>query len=187
MGRPKQLLPIGETPLICRILGEALSSQLDRIVVVLGHRAKEIARVIAYHYPKGGYEVVVNDRYPEGMASSIRAGINFIKDEHEYAMVLLADMVHIDFQLIDHLLRNYLPSGKALGAVTINGRRSHPVIFRRDLYPELLALKGDTGARALFTTHKEQVYLIPAGPGYEEMDVDTPEDYSRLIQPKRLQ
>ena len=187
MGRPKQLLPVGNTPLICRILGEALSSRLERIVVVLGHRAKEVARVIAQHYPKGGYEVIVNDKYAEGMASSIRTGINFIKDDYEHAMVLLADMLHIDSQLINRLLKNYLPSGKALGAITINGRRSHPVIFRRDLYQDLLSLKGDTGARALFTTLEGQVCLVPAGPGYQEMDVDTPEDYGRLILPKAPQ
>ncbi len=181
MGRPKQLLPVGGVSLICRILGEALSSRLDWIVVVLGYEAEQMQRLLAKEYPGQEYEIVFNDKYREGMASSIRAGIDLIKKDYDHAMIILADMVHIDAPLINRLLKIYLASGQSLGAVTIKGRRSHPVIFGRDLYPELLGLKGDKGGRDLFIAHEKEACLVPAPPEYREIDIDTPEDYRRLI------
>lgn len=181
MGRPKQLLLIRGVPLICRSVGEALASNLDFVVVVLGYRADEIRSVLVQQYPRGRYQIVYNDKYYEGMASSMRLGIKEIRGTHDHAMIILADMVHIDALLINHLLRHYLNCGKPIGAITIQGRRSHPVIFSRFVYPQLLAIEGDKGGRDLFHSYQGNICLVPAPPGYKEVDVDTPQDYDHLV------
>ena len=72
----------------------------------------------------------------------------------------------------------HLHSRLPLGAIKEKERPAHPVIFSRVLYPELLTLRGDVGARALFTKYTDQVCLIePEGP-YDGRDIDTPEDYA---------
>jgi len=87
-------------------------------------------------------------------------------------------MPFIHRDLIDLLLRRYLQSGLPLGAIKGKQRPAHPMIFSRVLYPELLILRGDVGARALFTKYSDQVCLIePEGP-YDGRDIDTPEDYA---------
>ncbi len=181
MGRPKQLLPVGGLPLICRILGEALSSNLDFVVVVLGCRAEEIKKVLIQEYPQEKYRIIYNPKYPEGMASSIRAGIKEVKGTYDHAMIILADMVHIDAALINHLLKDYLSSGRPIGAITVEGRRSHPVIFSKTVYPELLSIRGDKGGRDLFQPYEGKICLVSAPAKYREVDLDTPEDYEHLV------
>jgi len=93
-------------------------------------------------------------------------------------MILLGDMPFIDRDLIDLLLRRYLQSGLPLGAIKGKERPAHPMIFSRKLYPQLLNLRGDVGARALFGKYSDQVYLIEPEEPYDAMDIDTPEDYA---------
>jgi CTP:molybdopterin cytidylyltransferase MocA len=58
-------------------------------------------------------------------------------------------------------------------------RRANPVLFDRVTFPDLLALTGDVGGRAIFDKHKVE-YL----PWYNNdllLDVDSPQDYERLM------
>ena len=181
MGRPKQLLSLRGVPLICRSVGEALASSLDFVVVVLGYRADEIKKVLVQDYPEGRYQILYNDKYPEGMASSMRLGIKQIRGTYDHAMIILADMVHIDAPLINHLLKRYLACGRPIGAITIQGRRSHPVIFARTVFPQLFTIEGDKGGRDLFHSYEGKICLVPAPPGYRELDIDTPQDYEHIV------
>jgi molybdenum cofactor cytidylyltransferase len=69
MGRPKQLLPFGKSTILEQAIDNLLGSQVDEIVVVVGHRAEEIAKVVA---PKP-VKLVVNPDYTQGMSISIIA------------------------------------------------------------------------------------------------------------------
>ena len=76
--------------------------------------------------------------------------------------------------------KKYLESPLSLGALQINGRRSHPVIIGRKFYPELGQLRGDLGARDLFLKYPDQVLLVETGKNYDDRDIDTMEDYLDL-------
>lgn len=177
MGRLKQLLPLGEDTLLNRVLREALSSDLDRVVLVLGHRAGEIVQSLGDLAESEKLLMVENRRYKRGISSSIAAGLSRVEKTHDHVMILLADMPDIRADLIDRLLRRCLTSGSPLGAVEVGGKRSHPVFFSRRLYPELNRLKGDEGARGLFRTHRDEVCLVKADDFYDDRDLDTLEDY----------
>lgn len=178
MGKIKQLLPVGNETLIERVLGQVLASQLDEAVLVLGHRFMEIQAVIAPLLVEPRLSIVENPQYREGISSSIRAGISAVEHTHDHAMFFLADMPCIQSDLIDRLLARYLTSGMPIGAVQGIGRPAHPVIFSRALYPDLLCLKGDEGARSLFCKWSGSVCLIDAGDNYDSLDIDTPHDYA---------
>ncbi|RLB23221.1 MAG: hypothetical protein DRG76_04740 [Deltaproteobacteria bacterium] len=179
MGVSKQLLPIGGVPLICHMVSQVLSSHLDRVVMVLGHDAEKMKRALLDYCPHPRIEVVVNPEYPKGMASSIKRGLKVVQDDCDHVMIILADMLHIDARLINILLKGYLKSGRDLGAIRIQARRSHPVIFSRRFYPELQRLEGDVGGRSIFEQYAHEACFIDAPPTYREMDLDTPEDYRR--------
>ncbi len=188
MGRIKQLLPVpdqhkagSKIPLIVRMIEQAALSGLEHIVVVLGHEAETIQKAISPLVEEHGLAVVINQHYAKGMSTSIKAGLGVVEKTHAHAMILLADMLHIDAHLIDLLLRGYLGSGAKLGAVRIEGKRSHPVIFSRALFAELYSLEGDIGGRELFEHHHKEAFLLDAPPGYKVLDLDTPEDYSSLL------
>lgn len=180
MGKTKQLLPLGGKTLVERVLIEALSSELERIVLVLGYQAGDIKKVITRLGPQPKLRIIENRQFEQGMSSSIIAGLSEIENTHDHVMILLGDMPFVHRDLINLLLRRYLRSGLPIGAIKGKERPAHPMIFSRKLYPELMVLRGDVGARALFGKYKDQVCLIePEGP-YDAMDIDTLEDYAEF-------
>jgi len=181
MGRPKQLLPAGDGTLIEGILKEALRSDLDRVILVLGHRHEEIRALLGKERRNPKLKLILNRRFKEGMSSSIKAGLSEVETSSNHLMILLGDMPFVDANLINRLIRHYLDSGLPLGAVKIKLRRSHPVIIGRELYHELHKISGDVGARSLFEKYNDRVCLVEPEGLYDDRDVDTPEDYTRYI------
>ncbi len=180
MKRPKQLLRVGEETLLGRVLKEAVDSDLDIVVLVLGHKADEIEKGLGVLPGHPKVRVVKNRNYRNGISSSIITGLSAVEESHDHVMILLADLPHIDSNLINQLLQRYLDSRLPMAAIQVRDRRSHPVVFGRELYPELRALKGDVGARALFERYGHRVCLVePEGP-YDDRDIDTPRDYAEF-------
>ncbi len=178
MGKTKQLLPFGEKTLIERVLVEALNSELDKVVLVLGYQAVQIKKIINPVSPQPKLSIIENRQFKQGISSSIIAGLSEIENTHDHVMILLGDMPFIHRDLINLLIRRYLQSGLLIAAIKGQDRPAHPMIFSRQLYPELMILRGDVGARSLFTKYSEKVCLIePEGP-YDAKDIDTPEDYA---------
>jgi molybdenum cofactor cytidylyltransferase len=179
MGRPKQLLPAGGGTLLERILDEALRSDLDEVILVLGHLFEDIRTVLGQVLEHPKLKVIQNRQYKQGISSSIIAGLSEVEESHDHVMILLADMPHIDANLIDLLVRRYIDSRLPLGAIKLKTKRTHPVIFSRKLFHELHNLKGDVGARGLFKKYADQVCLVEPEGFYDDRDIDTLEDHTK--------
>jgi molybdenum cofactor cytidylyltransferase len=95
-------------------------------------------------------------------------------------MILLADLPHVTSRLINLLINRYLESRLPIGAIQVKSKRSHPVIFGRPLYNELRKLQGDMGARALFQKYGDRACLVQPDFFYDDMDIDTEEDYAEF-------
>lgn len=180
MGKLKQLLPIGKESLLERALNEALKSDLNKVVLVLGHHAGEIKKVLARNILHPKLKVIENTNYKQGISSSIIAGLTCVEQNYDHVMIILGDIPHIDSDLINLLLHRYLDSHLPIGAIKIKTKRSHPVIFSRKLYYELHKLKGDVGARALFQKYADQVCLVEPEGFYDDRDIDTTDDYVKM-------
>jgi molybdenum cofactor cytidylyltransferase len=180
MGSLKQLLPVAGMTLVERTLTAALESRLDRLVLVLGHRAREIERALGAVERDSRLTIVHNPHYREGISSSLVAGVEEIAHSHDHGMILLADMPFIDRRVINLLIGEYLNSKMSIGAVKVGEHAAHPVVFRRDLFFELKALTGDVGARSLLKKYSDQVCLIAPGTGYDNRDIDTQQDYQNF-------
>jgi molybdenum cofactor cytidylyltransferase len=177
MGSLKQLLPVVGMTLVERTLTSALESRLDRLVLVLGHRAHEIEQALGAVGRDPRLSIIHNPHYREGISSSLVAGVDEIAHSHDHGMILLADMPFIDRRVIDLLVENYLNSQLPIGAVKVGEHAAHPVVFRRDLFFELKSLTGDVGARFLLKKYSDQVCLIAPGSSYDNRDIDTQQDY----------
>jgi molybdenum cofactor cytidylyltransferase len=180
MGIPKQLLPAGDTLLLERVLAQALRSKLDLVVLVLGFKAHEIRGKIRSGSLQSNLKIVENTDYKLGISSSIIAGLSHVEKNYAHVMILLGDMPYITSEVINRLVSGYLESGLPLGALKVRGKRSHPVIIGRPFFPALHRLTGDQGARDLFVSHKDQVCLVDPGEDYDDMDIDTYEDYLKF-------
>ncbi len=176
MGKTKQLLPLDGGILLERVLNEALKSDLDLVVLVLGHQSNEIRSALKNTLQHQKLNIVENPQYKKGISTSIRAGLTAVEN-YGHAMFLLADMPYIKSNMINSLLHQYLDSGLPIGAIEVNKKRSHPVIFNRQMYDELQELRGDVGARSLFRKYSNKICLVTPDEFYDDRDIDTEKEY----------
>jgi molybdenum cofactor cytidylyltransferase len=178
MGSPKQLLPVDGRPLLEGVVASACASRLDEVLVVLGASADAIAD----HVDLGRARVLVNPDHASGMSSSLRAGLSALGPEVDRAVIVLGDQPAISGALLDELLDLQERSGLPAAALSF-GRLLHPpVVLRRELWGDLESLEGDVGCRAVIRASPELVAPLPAGGDRNHpVDVDTPEDYERLV------
>jgi molybdenum cofactor cytidylyltransferase len=177
MGSPKQLLPIGGRPLLEIVVAHACASRLDDVLVVLGASAIEIRDGVDL----GRARVLVNPDHASGMASSLRAGMAALGDGVDRAVVILGDQPGISGRLLDSLLDLQEETGLPAAALSFNGLLHPPVVLKRELWGDLMALEGDVGCRAVIRARPELVARLPSVDDLNHpVDLDTPEDYRRL-------
>jgi molybdenum cofactor cytidylyltransferase len=176
-GRVKQLLALGGRPLLQRPIDAAVAAGIDDIRVVVGHAAERIAA--ALDLPPGA-ELVVNPDHREGQSSSLRAGIDAVPEGSQAALILLGDQPEVRSDAIRAVVDWFWVHDAIVVRAAYRGRASHPVLLARPAWAGLEALRGDVGARGLFAAHLGRVDLAEVG-GDPPEDVDTPEDYERLV------
>jgi CTP:molybdopterin cytidylyltransferase MocA len=182
LGEPKQLVIVDGEPLIRRVVRTALAAQLRPTVVVLGARASQIRA----HLEGQPVTVVENLQWNEGMASSIRKGVTAAlaeAPEIDGIVVMLADQPQLTTKHLAALLGAQRESGRDIVASDYGDHLGPPAYFGRRHFPALLELRGDAGARALFGIFDPLAVAVPHD---VSADLDTPEDYSRLVELARL-
>ena len=172
MGRGKALLPGRHGPLLLDAVLPHLEAGLTRVVVVLGEDAAQILDSVPLpDHP--ALVVVENASWAEGLSSSLRCGLSRCEDS-DAVLVALADQPDITAARILAVVSAFAPGVPLVVPVTADGRPSHPVLFARELYAELLAVRGDVGGREVVARHRARAVEI-AAPCLR--DLDTPEDY----------
>ncbi len=173
MGGPNKLLEtISGKPLVRIAAEQALSSRASPVVVVSGHERARVEAALA------GLDVrlVHNPDYPQGLSTSVRAGLAALPPESEAAIVCLGDMPQVTSALIDRLIAAFDPERNALVVLpTFDGKRGNPVLWSRRFFPELMALEGDVGARHLIGAYPEVVTEVPVENAAAMADIDTPD------------
>jgi molybdenum cofactor cytidylyltransferase len=176
LGRPKQLLALGDRTVLQHVVDAAGEADLDDIVVVLGHRASEVEASLRLPAPA---RVVVNPEYGSGQTSSLRTGLRALGAETRAAIVLLGDQPGVAPEAIRTVAAAYRRTDGPVVQASYGGRPGHPVLLDRRVWPEVQAVPGDVGARDLLASHPE--WVVPAEvPGDPPPDLDTWEDYRRL-------
>ncbi len=96
-------------------------------------------------------------------------------------MVLLGDMPHVTPAIIDRLVDAFAAQPTALAVVPVSlGQRGNPILLARSLFPEVMALTGDVGARRLLAAAGDRVVEVPIDDAAVLTDVDTPEALAAL-------
>ncbi|MGE0212507.1 MAG: NTP transferase domain-containing protein [Parvibaculaceae bacterium] len=176
-GRNKLLEPVGGMPMVRRTVENALRSQARPVLVVTGHEADAIAAALA------GLEVtfVHNADYASGLASSLKAGIAAVPADCDGAVICLGDMPFVGPGEIDRLIAAFNPGEGRLVCVPVRaGRQGNPVLWPRTLFPELLSLDGDRGAKDLLQAHEPSVVEVPMPSDAVLSDFDTLEALASL-------
>jgi len=173
LGRAKQLLEFGGKCLVRHVVDSAAAAACSPIVVVVGAHGGSVLAVL------GGLQVhtVENAEWREGMASSLRRGIQDLPEHVGAAIVLLCDQPAVSPALLRGLIATQQRTRKAIVACRWNDVVGPPALFLRERFPALLALSGEAGARSILESAGDRMAVVDFPDG--DFDVDTPEDWAR--------
>ncbi|MCH8345778.1 MAG: nucleotidyltransferase family protein [Chloroflexi bacterium] len=177
MGAAKPLLEWGGNTLIEYQLAQLKEPPVDRLVVVLGHRADEVLP-----YVRGiGPDVVgvINELYAEGRASSLRLGAAALPDDTTAVLVLSVDQPR-PHDVIARLVDVHQRSGNLITVPTYEEKRGHPPLLDGSLLPELREVNEATqGLRAVIERHAADVNELPFETSAVLLDLNRPQEYQK--------
>lgn len=177
LGEPKQLLRFQGETLLRRSVRTALAVS-DKIVVTLGARIAILQSEIA-DLP---IKIVENKDWKSGMSGSLKIGLKTLIETNENldaVLALVCDQPFVNADLLAGIIARRAATEALIVACEYQNTRGVPALFDRRLFPEILALDSATGAKHLIGKHREQTAVVAFPEG--AFDIDTPEDYERLI------
>jgi molybdenum cofactor cytidylyltransferase len=182
--RPKQLLPFLGRTLVEHAARTALASGAAEVIVVIGFESDAIRQKL-----KGlPVRIVLNRQWKEGLASSIRAGIGVVSQKTERVVIALADQPRITPDLLRDLASRQKQTGIPVVASSYDGVIGAPTAFGAEMFPSLLALQGNRGARELIRCATVPVETIEFSGGNVELaDQSDLRATSPPLKPEELQ
>jgi len=175
LGEAKQLLDWRGKSFVRQIAETAIEAGISPLVVVTGAYQNEVAAELT-NLP---VEIVVNPDWQSGQSSSVRAGLAALPEDLGAAAFLVVDQPQLSASLLEALMAEHARSLAPIISPQVDGQRSNPVLFDRSTFPDFESIEGDQGGRAIFSRH--QVTWIPWLDASLAIDVDTIEDYQRLL------
>jgi molybdenum cofactor cytidylyltransferase len=174
LGRPKQLLSLGGRPLLAWVLAAARGATFNQMVLVLGHDAELIRGALDL----SGFDVVVNERYAEGMSLSLRVGLETVRSAMAATVVMVGDQPFIESAHLVALKETWENTGESMIATDFGAYRGPPMMLARSVWPLIDEIRGDQGARALLRVRPGSVLAVEVRDSRAALDVDTEEAYA---------
>jgi molybdenum cofactor cytidylyltransferase len=176
----KLLLPFRGTTLIGNMVDVVTRSRVGETLVVVGHEAEQVKAALR------GKPVrfVENPAYAEGMGSSVQAGIRAASPQATGLMVCLTDLPLVETAEIDRLIAAFEArpaDGQPIAVPCHRGQRGNPVLMSARYREEALAMRGVAGCRGIVKRYPERVVEVEMEQDHILRDIDTPEDYRRLV------
>ena len=167
LGRPKQLVRFEGETLVARAARIAI--EVAPTIVVVGpelrKECEDRIQPAGRLKPAHTLTIIENPSAAEGMASSIRVGVEATRGD---VIIMLCDQPYVTSE---HL-RALADTGATIAATGYNGISGVPAFFSAKFRDELLALRGDAGARSVIEAHRDQVVTIPFEAAGFDVDTD---------------
>ncbi|MCE2612161.1 nucleotidyltransferase family protein [Flavobacteriaceae bacterium D16] len=178
MGSTKQLLPYQQQTLLGSVIELANSLSLGKPLVVLGYEAEEILSTLGDVQA----EFITNYDWSKGMGNTLSEAVKAASDHKtnvQAVLVLLADQPRVTRAHLLRLVQAYLQEKYRIIATKYSNGGGVPAIFDKSIFPDLMKLEGDQGARQIIRNHAEVGLFV--SDDEEVWDIDTPDDYQRLL------
>ena len=174
MGKPKLLLPFGNSTILEQAIDNLLNSRVDEVIAVVGDRAQEMIKRLANRPVK----VAINPDYGKGMSTSIVRGLSLVDNSALAIMLVLADQPLIDSNTINRLIKAFFNNKKGIVIPVYQGRKGHPIIFSTKYKGALLGLKGDVGGKQIIKKHPNDTLEVAVNTQSITTDIDTMDNYT---------
>ena len=177
MGRPKPLLPLGDSTYL-ETLVATVSAAGARPLVVLGAGADEIRSGADL----SGAETVENTEWRQGMLSSVQAAVRHLQEDETVLALLLVpvDQPRIAGGTFRQVIGAWRERPAPVAVAAFEGRGGHPALFSRRVWGELLAAPNDEGARAVVEAHAHDRLIVDVDDPWVVVDADTPADHAAM-------
>ncbi len=177
LGRTKQLEPWGDDNLLGHVVARTREFPVDEVWVVLGHDTERILESTDL----GEVFIVENLEWEEGIASSLRVALDAVTrlSRCDQVLVVIGDQPDVSVETVEELLASHAREGKPVTLPKYRYNWGNPVVIDRSLWPRVMSLEGDEGAKRLWQAHPEwvnEVWFSDIGP----RDVDTEADVTEL-------
>jgi molybdenum cofactor cytidylyltransferase len=178
LGRSKQLVEINGKTLLEHTINVAIKAEVEMVCVVLGSKYK----ILEDHIKDKQVEIVHNKNWKDGMATSITCGLNYVlavQADTDKIIFMVCDQVYVNTELINALIETQSESQLPIIASAYGETFGIPALFSKEMFGELLELRGDTGAGRLIRINKDKVATVWFDKG--EIDVDEESDLVGIV------
>lgn len=181
-GSPKQLAPFEGSTLLGHVIEKTQSWPTDETWVVLGANAEEILDGVEF----GDAKILINEGHQEGIASSLRAGLDalMVGSKVDAVFIVMGDQPAIP-EGVPEVLAETMEFGDHWVVVPkYRFEQANPVLVGRPLWERFMSLSGDEGAMRMLQSHPEWVHEIR----FEDLppkDIDTQSDYEQHLPRRR--
>lgn len=177
MNAPKMLLPFRGSTILETTIGNIADSEISNILVVLGAYCKEILSVIE------NMPVIycINDKYKDGMLSSIKCGLRNLPPVYESVLVFPGDQPLISPGIINEVIKAYRRTSKGIVVPVYRNKRGHPLLIDYRYREEVNRLDQDVGLRLLAEKFPGDVLEVETDSDCILKDIDTQEDYFKEL------
>jgi len=174
MGKSKQLLPLGDRPVIARCLESIRGAGIDDVVVVIAPNGGEVIKAIEA-FP---VTVVRNETPNTDMSQSVRVGFRKVSPAACGVFVCLADQPLVKAETLMTMRLCFKEKPGMIILPVYNGKKGHPSLLPRKLLAEIETLPT---LRDLIEKHSGEVFCLEVVDEGVVLDMDTQEDYKRML------
>lgn len=175
LGHPKQLIEFEGRTLIERITETALIVS-DNILIILGGNSELIIPKLERF--NDTISTIFNPDWQQGMGTSIRIGVEKLAEKSDSILILLSDQPFISTVLLKNMIQIFQKSSNHIVSCLYNQQLGVPMLFDKSVFPELIKLSGDRGAKSFLHLYKDNISTIDFSEGI--IDIDTFEDVEML-------
>ena len=177
LGWFKPLVPLGGETLVERAVSLFRAAGLSEILVVVGHRGRELRPVLR----KAGVRIIENAGFQEGMLSSVSAGVRGLGSARAAFFVLPVDVPLVRNWTVRRLLAVHEERPGSIAHPCFCGRRGHPPLIPSDLVDAILGGPAAGGLRAVLVRHEERAVGVEVPDRNILFDVNSPAQCEELV------
>ena len=171
-GENKLTKEIQGIPLIKHSVKNILASSVDELIVILGYQKEVIEKIIDKNER---IKFAFNVNYENGMASSIKTGLNNLSEKTEAFFICLGDMPMVNSDIYNQLIQS--KNNKEIIVPTYNGQQGNPILFFKSIKEKIMTIQGDVGAKKILELNKNKILNVEIGNQSVRKDFNTKDDF----------